>query len=85
MLDVHRAMANKMPVRNIALARFKKSPENKAKSDQKVKPQIRALSAETTIIAISKRLGTRLNWVLISLSPCENILASVGLYLQTKT
>jgi hypothetical protein len=26
-----------------------------------------------------------LNWVLISLSPCENILASVGLYLQTKT
>jgi hypothetical protein len=69
----------------MALATFKKSPENNAKSDQNVKPQIRALSRKTIIIAISRRLGKRLNWVLISLPPCENILASVGLYLQTKT
>ena len=82
---VQMAAARIIPDKNIELKKLDESPENRANNDQNVKPQIIADSKKTIIIAISKRLGTRLNWVLISLPPCENILASVGLYLQTKT
>ena len=85
MLMDQSAKPARIPVRKIELKKFEESPEKRANNDQNVKPQITALCAKTIIIAISKRLGKRANWVLISLPPCENILASVGLYLQTTT